>query len=136
MRTQVHEELVASADAASLARRLIGQLLDELGWSDTGRVDVLLAVNEAVTNASKHAYPPGVKGPVLLDAHTLTGPNGVRRLCVRVTDHGSPAADKPAVTEGTRKRPTGLAIMRATSAHMSLRSDATGTRVTMISAPE
>ena len=130
MWVHLHEKLISKPDAALAARRRLGGVLQELGWSQCGRIDLMLAVSEAVTNSYQHAYSRSRPGPIYLQAHTLTGPNGTRRFCVTVSDHGNWLASGP------RRRRGGLAIMRATTAHMTIHSDALGTRVTMMSAPD
>jgi anti-sigma regulatory factor (Ser/Thr protein kinase) len=123
-------ELITEPRAAAFARRRIGALLDELGWSSAGRADLVLAVSEAVTNCLQHAYPGSGTGSIFLQANTLAGPNGTRRLCINVIDHGMWNPSMPQHSRG------GLSIMRAATARMTIHSDALGTRVTMISGPE
>lgn len=122
-------EWVARTETAAAARWAVQTYLDEAGWPQSGRTELVSAVSEAVTNAVQHAYSGSDSGTVKVRAHILTGPNGSRRICIRVTDHGSWCQP----THSTRG---GLSRMRAVTAHLSIQGNATGTRVTMISHPE
>lgn len=125
------EQLIAAPDAPGLARRLLGSYLRHVAWSGPAQeVDLVLAVSEAVSNAAEHAYPDEDPGPVEMRAQVMTGPNGERRICVKVVDWGR-WCDPPA-----GRRRNGLVLMRAACEHVTVRGDACGTRVTLISRAE
>jgi anti-sigma regulatory factor (Ser/Thr protein kinase) len=76
----------ASMASVGAARRWVIQFAREHGMHATA--DVALAVSEAVRTAVRHAYPPGARGDLMLDAAT----DG-EWLTVRVADRGgAPAA--------------------------------------------
>jgi anti-sigma regulatory factor (Ser/Thr protein kinase) len=113
-----------AADSRSLAvlRAELRRCLETLGWTDTDEIhDVILAVDEAVTNAIEHAYPPGGAGTVQVVAtahpdHTLT---------ITVTDRGRwrPA---PTHSEG---RGRGIGMMRTSMHTVTITGTDRGTRV-------
>ncbi|MGY1783327.1 SpoIIE family protein phosphatase [Geodermatophilus sp. SYSU D01036] len=79
-------------------RRTVDAWLDGLDPADDDRDAVELAMWEAIANAVDHAYPPGLPGPVRVDAALL--PDGV--LECRVTDEGSWRDPDPSVTHRGR----------------------------------
>ena len=129
-----HRCFYAVPDAPSAARRCVSEWLRELGWSGTDLDDVVLSVSEAITNAVEHAYPPGHPGSITMDAATLTGPNGTQRIHVTVTDQGTWRTPKIAlaVVGSVSVRGRGLGMIRATMETLRLDTDASGTRLTMM----
>jgi len=112
-------------------RRALREWLETARWPRDEAADLILATNEAVTNAIEHAYRPGQVATVLLTAEAvrLSG----HRWCARitVTDRGRwrPVAVEP----DTRGR--GIAMMRAIAGSVDIDSAPDGTRVTMTSRP-
>jgi anti-sigma regulatory factor (Ser/Thr protein kinase) len=105
--------------------------LHELGWPQRERTDIVLALDEAVSNACEHAYPVGLEGLISVRAECLAGPNGTRRLILTIADRG--AWRDPPVQIHDRRH--GIAIMRATTDFMHLDATAAGTRIKLISRP-
>jgi anti-sigma regulatory factor (Ser/Thr protein kinase) len=121
------EELVAAPDAASVARRLLGGFLEAIGWSRMGSADLILAVSEAVANATRHGYPGDDPGMIVVRAQLVSDRNGCRRVWLCASDSGRWRRQLPG-------RPgLGLRLMRAATAHLTIDVDAAPTRVTMIS---
>ncbi|MGY1833066.1 SpoIIE family protein phosphatase [Geodermatophilus sp. SYSU D01180] len=79
-------------------RRTVDAWLDGLDPADDDRDAVELAMWEAIANAVDHAYPPGLPGPVRVDAALLQ--DGV--LECRVSDEGSWRDPDPAATHRGR----------------------------------
>ncbi|NUT48522.1 MAG: ATP-binding protein, partial [Saccharothrix sp.] len=88
---------------AELRARLDAWLAAE-GLSEDDRYDLLLAVNEAASNAVEHAYGPGQHGSVHIDADAR--PDGSVR--VAITDHGGWRVPPPTLSARGR----GLLLMR------------------------
>jgi anti-sigma regulatory factor (Ser/Thr protein kinase) len=117
-------------------RRQLRRWLDALGWPREHAEDLLLAVDEAVSNAVEHAYPDPIPaqthrdGPrVELCVSDTTATDDTHRVVVSVTDQGR---WKPrAVSPGSRGR--GLQMMRALAESLDVTATGSGTRVTMIS---
>ena len=84
--------------------------------------DIVLAVDEAVSNAVEHAYRDRAPGPVRLWAHT-----GGAGLTVVVDDRGCWRTPPP--EPGCRGR--GLSLIQLLAGHVELIRAATGTTVTM-----
>lgn len=131
MRTALRYELAVDLRTPALARRLLREWLASQRWPPDEADDLVLAVSEAVTNAVEHAYPPGNRGIVRLEAAEIAGPDGASHVVASVADDGRwrPPPDDP----GNRGR--GLAMMRAASHAVELNCTSTGTRVTMTSRP-
>ena len=81
---RVDLRLVATSDAAPVARGAVGDLARAAGASPNVLQDVVLAVSEAVTNVVLHAYPPGADGEVRIHASDQDD-----ELHVLVADDGS-----------------------------------------------
>ncbi len=131
MTEAVHEVLTADAVAPSIVRRLFRGWLGELDWPSEETDDLLLAVSEAVSNVTDHAYPPGSVGEVIVGAECVTDGDGGRRVVVTVDDHGS-WRPPPAWHENRRR---GLPLMRACTESMEVQGTATGTQIRMTSRP-
>jgi anti-anti-sigma factor len=97
-------EVPASLGAVTTLRRALAGWLDELGAALGDRQLAELAVSEVVTNAVEHAYPPGLSGPVRLEA--AVGADGW--LKTRVTDRGRWRA--PDLTEEERGQGLSMAV--------------------------
>lgn len=117
-------------------RRQLWRWLEVLRWPREDAEDLLLAVDEAVSNAVEHAY----NGPIPARTHRdglgvelcvsdTTTTDDTHRVVVSVTDHGW---WKPrAVSPGSRGR--GLQMMRALTHCLEVTATGSGTRVKMIS---
>lgn len=116
------------ADAHTVAefRTAFAQWLREsFALGDDRFNDVLLAVNEALTNAAEFAYV-GSSEPGTM---TVTAQYEVadRRLVVLVSDHGTWLEKEPDGKPNTRGR--GIALMRALADRTTIDREATGTQV-------
>ncbi|KUI33602.1 hypothetical protein AU197_19975 [Mycobacterium sp. IS-1590] len=87
--------------------------------------DILLAVNEALTNAAEFAYvQAGRAGTMSVTARYDAGD---RRLVATISDHGAWLEKEPDGKPNTRGR--GIELMRALSDRATIDSTASGTRV-------
>ncbi|HEY0811737.1 MAG TPA: ATP-binding protein [Pseudonocardia sp.] len=114
---------VWAADAAHLPhiRTVIRGWLAPFALDDDTEQDLVLAVNEAVSNAIEHAYdPPGPDD--LVEVTFWTDPN---HFYVEVADHGH---WKEATTNGGH-RGRGILIMQQMVGSVSIDHDADGTTV-------
>jgi len=111
----------ANAEHAVRLRHTLQTWLDDHDLPEELRIDIVLATNEAISNAVEHAYrdqPPGV---VLLTARRT-----VEHVVVSVSDQGTwrpPPADS-----GNRGR--GLGIIRAVAATVDVDTRPGGTTIT------
>ncbi|HTK67385.1 MAG TPA: ATP-binding protein [Pseudonocardia sp.] len=130
MRCSFRLVLVADRGAAPRVRRALQCWLRDRGWPPGERDDVVLAVDEAVTNVVEHAYPDGATGSASVTAGLATTPEGRTQVVLVVTDHGVWH------TLGVRPhRPTGLRLMRACTQSVRIRPTLTGTTIMMASRP-
>lgn len=67
----------------SLVRRFVGELLDELILPPETRYQIILAVDEAVSNIMEHAYGTGNQGPIHLEVRAVPS-----RITFRFVDEG------------------------------------------------
>lgn len=138
MSTVLDVELAAEPASAARSRRAISRWLESLcgttALCDVGQ-DLLLAVNEAISNSVEHAYRGG-PGTVRLRARLRVAGEPVpdRGRCVRsevwveISDHGrwrDPPADP-----GFRGR--GLMMAEASVDHMQVERTSSGTTVTLL----
>jgi serine/threonine-protein kinase RsbW len=121
---------LADQRAPLWVRRRLRAWLDELGWPEDDRDDLVLATSEAVSNVVDHAYPPGHTGTAHVEARHIDGPRRTRRVIIRVRDNGR-WRDPPDESENRRR---GLPLMRALTAAMRLDTTSAGTCVELISA--
>jgi anti-sigma regulatory factor (Ser/Thr protein kinase) len=98
-----------------------------LRWPEPDRVDAVLAISEACTNAVEHAYPAGEPGDVDVIGRLVVDRTG-RRIVVVVRDEGRWRA-------GASGRGYGLKAVRECMAEVRIQHDADGTTVTMTSRP-
>ncbi|MGM1065614.1 ATP-binding protein, partial [Saccharothrix sp. Mg75] len=94
------------------------------GLTEDDRYDLLIAVNEAASNAVEHAYPHGDDGVVHIDADAR--PDGSVRVVV--TDYGTWRVPPAALT--TRGR--GLLLMHENVDDVLIDRQPTGTTVTLV----
>ena len=124
--------LPAALTAAAEVRALLGAWLTTHGWPPEAQEDLVLAVNEAVSNSVEHGYGmrPGVSGrPGLVEV-------AAERLadrCVEITvrDHGG---WRPAPLLRDHRR-HGIPIMKACSAECVIEGTPSGTTVVLRSHP-
>jgi len=117
-----------SAEAVQLVffRYGLDQWLQALDWPEAERVDVILAVSEASTNAVEYAYPVGEPGEVEVVGRLVLGQTD-RHVVIAVRDWGT--------WQGSDSDGYGLTAVRACMARVRIRHDADGTLVTMSSRP-
>jgi len=123
-------EFVSAVPAAIPAlRHSMRRWLNRTQWPGDEAADLVLAVNEAVTNVVEHAYPPGGALTVRATASEVSLAGGLRRAVIVVTDRGlwRPAPADP----GDRGR--GIAMMRSIAHSLHIESSTRGTRVTITS---
>lgn len=122
-RPHLHFKVPAAPAQLPILRACLRDWATDIGMPTEQVNDVILAADEALTNAVEHAYAGGPGAVVLFaacDRNTATAR-------VVVSDHGiwrPPAADP-----GMRGR--GLPIMRGLSASFELRHDEEGTTVVL-----
>jgi serine/threonine-protein kinase RsbW len=128
------EELLLALPAVSTSTRRIRQRLRAWltgwGWVEDALDDIVMAVDEAVSNVVEHAYRLApAPGDVRVHAWIAGGPGG-RWAVVAVADRGHwrPVPSDP----GHRGR--GLRMMDAFMASLRIERDDDGTEVTMTSA--
>ena len=126
---------VLPAQPSSLrpARAAIAEWLALLHWPRDDADDLILAVNEAVTNVIEHAYP--ATHPGSLGLHAWCGPGSApatRRATVTITDLGEWDHTHGALDHANRKG-HGLTVMSACTAETRVKRSAHGTTVTLIS---
>lgn len=135
MPSDLHVELPAEPGAAGRSRRATGRWLAAVCGADEPCdtvSDLVLAVNEAVSNSIEHAYRDDPSGTVVLHADAVRGREGAAlgcpgvRVTVRVTDRG--AWREPATDPGHRGR--GLSMIRACAEDVVVAAGSTGTTVT------
>lgn len=121
-------------------RGLLQEWLARNGWPGDAGQDLVLAVNEALTNAVEHAYPavtpnPGVHINAGIEWSAATGPGGNRRARITILDRGR--WQPFLVPHGDQlQRGWGLPLMRmlASEVHINTGEDR-GTCVTVLSHP-
>lgn len=77
--------VTAELASASVARDRVSRWLRLAGWPPEPLEEVVYAVNEAVSNAIEHAYPPNSDGTVDVTGWLPILATGQRRAVVRVT---------------------------------------------------
>jgi serine/threonine-protein kinase RsbW len=129
-------ELRIALPAVSTSTRRIRQRLRAWlagwGWTEDGLDDLVMAVDEAVSNVVEHAYREQPDpGDIRVHAR-IAAERGVRRAVVAVTDRGRwrPVPSDP----GHRGR--GLRMMEAFTASLRIERGRDGTQVTMTSAAQ
>jgi anti-sigma regulatory factor (Ser/Thr protein kinase) len=101
--------------------------LEQLRWPEAHRVDAVLAVSEACTNAVDHAYAAGAPGDVEVVGRLVLGA-AERRIVVVVRDEGR--WRDPGEGPGY-----GLRAVHECMEQVRIRHDGGGTVVTMTSRP-
>jgi serine/threonine-protein kinase RsbW len=116
----VHRSWPADPRQLSIIRHLVCGWLYPLGLEADETSDLVLAVDEAVTNAIEHAYGGEEHGTVELLLWTEP-----ETLCIEVVDHGTWKA--PPVRMSHRGR--GIHVMRSLADSVLIHFDERGTRV-------
>ena len=125
--------LPAQPSSLQPARAAIAEWLALLHWPGDDTDDLILAVNEAVTNVIEHAYP--ATHPGSLGLHAWCGPGSApatRRATVTITDRGEWDHMRRAV-DPTSRRGHGFTVMSACTAETRVERSAHGTIVKLIS---
>ena len=112
-----------------MARGLLSDWLTDGGCCSETVEDLVLAVNEAVTNSVEHAYLGGRAGDIVVEAVTAAGTPAEFRVVVTVTDSG--VWREPPTDPGYRGR--GLGMMAGLVEQLWIDPSAEGTRVRMTS---
>jgi serine/threonine-protein kinase RsbW len=120
--------LPAALTAAAEARALLGVWLTTHGWPPEAQEDLVLAVNEAVSNSVEHGYGvrPGVAGRaglVEVAAELLVD------RCVEVTVRDRGGWRAPPLRHGHRGH--GILIMKACAAECVIDGTPSGTAVVL-----
>jgi anti-sigma regulatory factor (Ser/Thr protein kinase) len=116
----VHRSWPATARQLAVIRRAVRDWLHPLPLDDQRTDDLVLAVDEATTNAVEHAYGPHEDGSVEVLLWTEAD-----ALCIEIVDHGTWKPPSPAASFRGR----GIQVMRAVSDSVLIHYDARGTRV-------
>jgi anti-sigma regulatory factor (Ser/Thr protein kinase) len=103
-------------------RRRLTNWLVSAGVQEALAADIVLVVNEALSNCAEHAYRGREPGTMRLEADFEDG-----HLHIKVADSGS--WKTPPTDPGTRGR--GILLMRALSEHVDVDGTAEGTTVGM-----
>jgi len=132
-------DVVLAADwiSPSIARDKVRAWLRANGWSPAHIDDLVLAVNEAISNSIEHGYRIGPADPPSGETIEISGgihraPDGSRRVEFTVRDRG---AWLPPTEDGHSTRGQGLRLMRACVEHLSVAGGTGGTTVTLHSRP-
>jgi anti-sigma regulatory factor (Ser/Thr protein kinase) len=115
------------ANSLAEMRRSFDSWLAAAGVDDDTAYDLILAVNEAVSNSVEHAYPPGVDGRVLISADL----GGDGAVCAVVSDDGRWRVP-PAALSG---RGRGLLLMRENVDQVVVDRTSRGTTVSLRRSP-
>jgi serine/threonine-protein kinase RsbW len=121
----VHRSWPADPEQLARIRHQLADWLGPLDLTDAETVDVVLAVDEAVSNSVRHAYGPEEQGHVELTLWTEEDA-GHTSLYIEVADTGQwrTPADMPALGSGH-----GIPIMNTTSDAVLIRFGDRGSRV-------
>jgi anti-sigma regulatory factor (Ser/Thr protein kinase) len=109
-----------------VVRRAVRLWLAARRWRAEDADRVVSMVDETVGNAMEHAYRGEAVGQVEVDVADEPAPAGHRARVV-VADHGTWRT-----WDTDRRRGNGLALVRALASLCEIRTDACGTRVTML----
>lgn len=128
----LHVVLDIDRASPSIARDRIRSWLRGHRWSPAHVDDLVLAVNEAVSNSIEHGYDPRTADPyerpvVEVDGRVVTEPNGMRHVELTVRDRGCWL--DPALEKGTRGH--GVRIMRACAEEVVIDHGDAGTTVVL-----
>lgn len=116
----LHRSWPADSEQLSVIRHELAGWLAPLQLTDNETADVVLAVDEAASNAVRHAYGPDRSGVVELTLWTEGG-----TLSIEVVDHGHWRTPDAVPTSGGR----GIALMNVMSESVLIHYDDRGSRV-------
>jgi len=125
---RLHVIVHAEPAAILIVRRSLREWLEALAWPEPDLDDVVIAVNEACTNAIEHAYPPENPGHVLI-AGSLVHTGNQRHVTLVVQDQGR-WRPEPVIP---RYRGHGLTVMRGCMRTVDVARSVEGTGVTLTS---
>jgi serine/threonine-protein kinase RsbW len=122
-------ELVLSNDVSSVpeARKFVGDYLRTLPLKEVDAFDILMALNEAVSNAHRHAQPRAGKGRIRVGVGVDSD-----TLMILVSDDGPGFDYQPRMAElpdPFASRGRGFFLMNELMDGVDVESDGTGTRV-------
>jgi anti-sigma regulatory factor (Ser/Thr protein kinase) len=123
----VHRSWPADPEQLSAIRRQLADWVAPLRLTDQEIADVVLAVDEAVSNAVEHAYGAGESGRVELTLWTEPG-----TLSIEVVDHGRwrpPSGDAQHVPETEADASRGITLMSTMMESVLIHFDDRGSRV-------
>ncbi|MGI5130836.1 ATP-binding protein [Pseudonocardia sp. CA-107938] len=123
----VHRSWPADPVQLSTIRHQLADWLAPLRLTEVETADVVLAVDEAVSNAVEHAYGPGESGRVELTLWTEPD-----TLCIEVVDHGRwrpPPQDAQHVPETAPHASRGIGLMNTMVESVLIHFDDRGSRV-------
>lgn len=124
-------ELILTTDesCAARARDFAATCMEDAGISDDQAFDMLLALNEAVTNACRHAFHSPSDGEITVRC----GRRG-RDFSMRITDTGSGfpfSEDMFEMPDPLSMRGRGFSMMKELMDQVDVRSGGVGTVVSM-----
>lgn len=127
-------DLVLTADwvSPSVARDKVRTWLRAAGWTPPHLDDLVLAINEAVSNSIEHGYGVGADDPAGTGTVELRGEITDHHVVFTVRDHGTwrPPADDPNSTRGQ-----GIRLMRACVERVTVNGSEEGTTVVLRGRP-
>ena len=132
-------DLVLPADwvSPSVARDQVRTWLRANRWSPAHTDDLVLAVNEAVSNSIEHGYLVGPDDPPTQETVEVHGrihraADGSRHVELTIRDTGTWL---PPVESAPTTRGQGIRLMRACVDHLTIDGNSDGTTVTLHSRP-
>jgi anti-sigma regulatory factor (Ser/Thr protein kinase) len=125
----LHLVLTADWMSPSVARERVRTWLAADGWAQELIDDLVLAINEAVSNSIEHGYGIGADDPAGADIVELHGEIDDRCVTFTVRDRGTWHApvDDPKSTRGQ-----GIRLMRACADRVTVEGSAEGTTVVLV----
>lgn len=122
----IHRSWPADATRLAVIRHELRRWVTPLGLSGDEIDDLVLAVDEAVANAVRHAYPADRPGEVELTLWTENAATGPA-LCIEITDHGSWRAQDTVTGDAQGGR--GMLLMQHMVETVLVHFDGRGSRV-------
>jgi serine/threonine-protein kinase RsbW len=113
-----------------LIRNCVGAVARELGFSEGGVRDILIAVSEAATNALKHGSPRGRQDEITVRCHTEAD-----RLVIEVMDRGvgfDPLSVPVPVAEQMQEGGMGIFFMRTLMDEVTFDCSISGTTARLV----
>lgn len=121
-------KLAADWVSPSVARDRVRTWLRAGGWTSPHLDDLVLAINEAISNSIEHGYGIGPGDPAGTGVVELLGEMTDHHVTVTVRDNGTwrPPVNDPASTRGQ-----GIRLMRACVEEVTVEGSADGTTVVL-----